>query len=122
MKNGEGEKHFKVARLLDPSVDPEELFLNDEKPEDDEPGDSDEDDGPSAGILTSAGMQQHHYSIIQQAYRCLEAAGSEGLLQNDVTERLGLSHLEARSVLRALTRLRVADCIVKEIKKNRVFV
>jgi len=122
MKNGEGEKHFKVARLVDPSVDPEELFVNDDKLEDYEQGDSDDEDAaPSAGILTNASLQQHHYSIVQQAYKCLEAAGSEGLRQNDMGKQLGLSQLDSRSVLRVLTRLHLADCIVKEVKKNRVF-
>ena len=122
MKNGEGEKHVKVVHLLNPSVDPEELFVTDEKPDDDGLGDSDDEDGPSAGILTNAVLQQHNYSIVNQVYKCLEASGSEGLTQRNVAERLGLSHLDSRSALRVLTRLRMADCVVKEIKKSRFFV
>lgn len=121
MKNGEGEKQVKVIRLINPSIDPEELFMNEEKPDDDGSVDSDDEESPSSGILTNAVVQQHNYSIAYQAYKCLEAAGADGLRQSDVAERLGLSQLDARSTLRVLIRLQMADCIVKEVKKSRVF-
>lgn len=121
MRNGDGEKQVKVVRLLDPTVDPETLFLGDEAPPDDGSLGSDEEESTSSGILTNAVLQSHHYSLAQQAYQFVEASGSEGLTQGDLAEQLGLSSLDARATLRVLTRLQVVDCVVKEVKKNRVF-
>lgn len=122
MRNAESERQLKVVRLLDPTIDPESLFQGDEPPPDGGSLDSDEEEGSSSGILWNAIVQRHHYSIVQQAYQCVEATGSEGLTQGALAEQLGLSQLDARSTIRALTRLQAVDCVTKEHKKNRVFV
>lgn len=124
MRNSDGEKQVKVVRLLDPTIDPEALFQGDETPPEEGSLDSDEEDNgisSSSGILWNAVQQRHHYSLIQQAYEYLEGAGCEGLTQGALAEKMGLSQLDARSVIRALSRLQVVECVVKEFKKNRVF-
>ena len=121
MRHSDNEKQVKVVRLLDPTIEPETLFVGDDAPDEDGSLDSDDEESASSGILSNAVTQQHHYSIVQQAYKCVEASGSEGLTQGALAEHLGLSQLDARSTLRVLSRLLVVDCVVKEVKKNRVF-
>lgn len=122
MRNADTERQVKVVRLLDPNIDPETLFQGDDAPPDGGSLDSDEDEGTSSGILWNAATQRHHYSIVQQAFQCVEAAGPEGLTQGGLAEQLGLSQLDSRSALRGLTRLQVVESVTKEYKKNRVFV
>lgn len=122
MRHSDGEKQVKVVRLLDPNIDPEALFQGDETPPEEGSLDSDEEEnGTSSGILWNAVNQRHHFSIIHQAYQYVEAAGSEGVTQGGLAEKMGLSQLDSRSVLRGLSRLHMVDCVVKEVKKNRVF-
>lgn len=121
MKNSELERTVKVVRLIDPSVDPETLFLTEEAPPEDGSVISEEDETTGSGILTNACIQEHHHSIIRQAYTVVEASRSEGITQGALAEKLGLSQLDARSALRALTRLQLVDCITKEVRKTRVF-
>ena len=123
MRHSDNEKSIKVMRLVNPALDPEDIFAEDEKPnEDASESDDDERDNVSTGILTNAIDQRHHHSIIRQVYNLVEAAGPEGLSQNDVVMQLGLAQLDARSVLRALLRLQMAERITKDIEKSRVFV
>jgi hypothetical protein len=123
MRHSDNEKSIKVMRLVNPALDPEDIFAEDEKPnEDASESDDDERDNVSTGILTNAIVQRHHHSIIRQVYNLVEAAGPEGLSQNDVVMQLGLAQLDARSVLRALLRLQMAERITKDIEKSRVFV
>lgn len=122
MKNTDAERTIKVVRLIDPSVDPDLLFEWDETPPEDGSVISEEqEDICESGILTNANVQEHHHSIIRQAYKIVEASESEGITQAALAEKLGLSQLDARSALRALTRVQLVDCITKEVKKNRVF-
>ena len=122
LRNTDCEKKIKVVRLKDLDVDPEDLFRVDEICPDDDSIDSEEEESTgSSGILIST-TQQHHNSIAYQAYQCVEAAGPDGLKQKELGDQLGLSQLDARSALRILKRLDVVDCIVKDVKKNRVFV
>ena len=123
MRHTDNEKSIKVMRLVHPDLDPENLFAEDEKPtEDASESDEEERDNLSAGIMANAIVQRHHHSIIRQAYSLVEAAGSEGVSQNDMTTQLGLAQLDARSVLRALLRLQMVERITKDIEKSRVFV
>lgn len=122
MRNCDNEKQVKIVRLIDPNIDPEALFQGDEAPPDDGSLYSEgEDESSSSGILTNAVIQQHHHSIVQQAYAFVEASGPEGLTQGALAEQLGLSQLDARSTIRVLSRLLMVRCVVKEVKKNRVF-
>ncbi|XP_045025411.1 general transcription factor 3C polypeptide 1 isoform X2 [Daphnia magna] len=122
MRNCDNEKQVKVVRLIDPSIDPEALFQGDEAPPDDGSLYSEgEEESSSSGILSNAVIQRHHHSIVQQAYAFVEASGSEGLTQGALAEQLGLSQLDARSTIRVLSRLMMVHCVVKEVKKNRVF-
>ncbi|KAK4017313.1 hypothetical protein OUZ56_032260 [Daphnia magna] len=122
MRNCDNEKQVKVVRLIDPSIDPEALFQGDEAPPDDGSLYSEgEEESSSSGILSNAVIQRHHPSIVQQAYAFVEASGSEGLTQGALAEQLGLSQLDARSTIRVLSRLMIVHCVVKEVKKNRVF-
>lgn len=121
LRNTDSEKMIKVVRLRDPDIDPEDLFRVDETPDDESLDSEEEESAGSSGILDCS-KQQHHYSIVRQAYLCVEAAGPDGLKQKELGEQLGLSQLDARSVLRVLKRLDLVDCIVKDVKKNRVFV
>jgi len=123
MRHSDNEKSIKVMRLVNPALDPEDIFAEDEKPnEDASESDDEERENVSTGILTNAIVQRHHHSIIRQVYTLVEAAGPEGLSQNDVVMQLGLAQLDARSVLRALLRLQMAERITKDIEKSRVFV
>lgn len=121
LRNTDSEKKIKVVRLRDPDVDPEDLFGVDETP-DDESLDSDEEESVGSSGILDASNQRHHHPITHQAYQCVEAAGPDGLKQKELGEKLGLSQLDARSVLRVLKRLDLVDCIVKDVRKNRVFV
>jgi hypothetical protein len=123
MRHSDNEKSIKVMRLVNPALDPEDIFAEDEKPnEDASESDDEERENVSTGILTNAIVQRHHHYIIRQVYTLVEAAGPEGLSQNDVVMQLGLAQLDARSVLRALLRLQMAERITKDIEKSRVFV
>lgn len=112
---------IKVVRLKDPTVDPENLFRLDEISDDISLDSDDEEAGPSSGILTST-AQEHQHSLTFQAYKCVEAAGPDGIKQKELGEQLGLSQLDSRSALRILKRLDLVDCVAKDMKKNRVFV
>lgn len=123
MRHSDNEKSIKVMRLVNPGIEPEDIFGDDEKPTDEISDSDDEDrDNASTGILSNAILQRHNDSIVRQAYSLVEATGPEGLNQNDLVAQLGLPQLDARCVLRCLLRIQMVERITKDIDKSRVFV
>ena len=122
LRNGDNERQIKVIQLLDPNVDPEDLFRTEDAPDDASlDGLEEEELMTGTGILNPA-HHQHHRSLIRQAYMCVEASGPSGLKQKQLAEQLAVNQLDARTLLRALVRLELVDSVVKDQAKNRVYV
>ena len=111
------EKSVRVVKLLDLSVNPDNVFRDDE-----ESGKGQEEADSSrsvAGILDQSEWLSDR-SMMWQAYAKVEEAGPEGLSQQELGQRLGQGKLEARTICRNLQRRELVVTIMKDIGRQRV--
>ncbi|XP_014666559.1 PREDICTED: general transcription factor 3C polypeptide 1-like [Priapulus caudatus] len=60
------------------------------------------------------------HAILHQIWKLVDAAGPDGMSQNDVGQICGLGKLEARSVCRYLERMRVVKALMRDEGRQRV--
>ena len=111
------EKSVRVVKLLDLSVNPDNVFRDDE----DNSKSQEEGEGcrSTAGVLDQSEWLSDR-SMMWQAYAKVEEAGPEGLSMQELGQRLGQGKLEARTICRNLQRRELVVTIMKDIGRQRV--
>jgi len=114
------EKSVRVVKLLDLEVEPDSVF-GDEEDETMNKTQLEALEGGAtpAGILDQSGWLLDR-TMMWQAYAKVEEAGSEGLSQQQLGQKLGQGKLEARTICRNLLRRDLVVTVMKDIGRQRV--
>jgi len=136
-KGNNQEKTHRVVQLINPNVEPDDVFETGEEdpiegkveiegPDDLEPSSrpaspqaEQTTSGPGPGLLDQS-LWVLDRTMMWQAYRLLEKAGPEGLSQQQLGAKLGHGKLEARTICRNLLRRDLVATVMKDIGRQRV--
>lgn len=115
-KNGQ-EKRVRVMQLIDPQMDPEDVFV-DKKDLDDDPAEVDPmdvDDNQASGQACVAKNE----SYLRASYQTVDEAGPEGISGLAFMRKLNMTKYDARSCLKLLERRQLVDLYMKDYKRQK---
>ncbi|KZC03777.1 General transcription factor 3C polypeptide 1 [Dufourea novaeangliae] len=102
------EKKIKVVQLLLPTIDVAEAWNKDDIQEEDE--------------LHELNISNHKYSVpyLKQANAIIESTGSDGICQGRLARIMGLTKLQARTILRNLVKRNIVATYMNDIGRQRL--
>lgn len=109
-RDKEEERRLRVLQLRNPDLDVSKMWTQDV----DDDASSDHE-----GLLDQTN-QRLDISIMEQAYRLIDDAKTDGLTQKDVAQHLGLSKLHGRAVIRSLQRQGWVGSYLKDVGRQRI--
>ncbi|XP_066992630.2 general transcription factor 3C polypeptide 1 [Anabrus simplex] len=115
LKGRDKEKLIHVLQLIDPNTDVVAVSSRD----DDLDLLDDDDISESYGSMEDFKMAMN-VSYLSQVHEYVEKSGSEGLSQVEISERLGLPKLNARTVSRNLMKRGMASIFMNDVGRQRV--
>ncbi|XP_043286772.1 general transcription factor 3C polypeptide 1 [Venturia canescens] len=107
--NSAKEKSLRVVQLIDPNMDINDLWKDEFFViEDEDPYELD------------ISQQEYAVSFLRQANVIIEASGSEGLSQTELAIKMGLPNLQARSIIRNLSKMNIIAMYMQDMGRQRV--
>ncbi|GFG28372.1 hypothetical protein Cfor_01748 [Coptotermes formosanus] len=111
-KGSDREKKIRAIQLINPDMDVREIWIKDDDIEDD-------DDTPPGLLDTSELLLDR--SILSQAFNIVENAGPEGVSQMELSVKMGVCKLRARTLCRNLLKKGVLSTFMNDVGRQRVY-
>ncbi|XP_011313927.1 general transcription factor 3C polypeptide 1 [Fopius arisanus] len=104
------EKKIKAIQLLDPNIDVNELWNKD---------DLEEEESPQVYDLDIS-KQKINEPLLTQANLHVESANCDGLSQTELGKCMGLTKLQARTILRNLAKMNIVGTYMNDVGRQRM--
>ncbi|PNF33520.1 hypothetical protein B7P43_G17638, partial [Cryptotermes secundus] len=110
-KGSDREKRIRAIQLINPDMDVREIWAKDDEVE--------EEDDTSTGVMNTSELLLDR-PILSQAFNVVENAGPEGVSQMELSIKMGVSRLQARTLCRNLMKKGVLSTFMNDVGRQRV--
>ncbi|XP_069672695.1 general transcription factor 3C polypeptide 1 [Periplaneta americana] len=110
-KANDKEKKIRVVQLINPDMDVREIWAKDDEIE--------EEDDATSGLLDTSKILLDR-PILNQAFSIVENSGPEGLSQMELSDKMGVSKLQARTLCRNLIKKGAVSTFMNDVGRQRV--